>query len=328
MSDRFDPAERRKVLGCSEIAQALGFSPWGTAEEKRLEKVGRKLPEPESGPMRRGKDMEPLTRRLYMGKTGRVLHSMEQEHFDTKRPWLVCHVDALISREQVLRADFEPMPDGVSTDGIFEGKAPGSNMAKIMEENGMTPDYIHQMMGMLHVTGLAWGGYAFLDYDRYTVVTFDVLRDQGFIDLMLAALDDFWMHVQNDEPLEKAQLVDPADVPKIKGTLEVITDPEAVKIAQDFMECNEVYKDAEAFRNEAQAKLRALMDPFALAEIGGVLRVSNKVGEPKTVVDSDALWAFCMTSVPGFAEIAHKFQVVKPGTRTMRPTPVKQAGGR
>lgn len=328
MADRFDPAERRKVLGCSEIAQALGFSPWGTAEEKRLEKVGRKLPEPESGPMRRGKDMEPLTRRLYMGKTGRILHSMEEESHDPKRPWLVCHVDALISREEVLRPDFMPMPDGAAGDGIFEGKAPGSNMAKIMGENGLTPDYIHQGMGMLHVTGREWCGFAFLDYDAYDVVTFDVKRDAEFIGLMLAALDKFWWHVQNDEPLERPQLVDPASVPVIRGEKEIIDDPAIVAIAADFIECNEAYKDAEAFRKAAQDKLRAVMEPYALAEIGGILRVSNKPGDPKEVVDADALWAYCMTSVPKFTLIADKFKVIKPGVRTMRPTPVQRAGGR
>lgn len=325
---RFDPAERRKVLGCSEVAQALGFSPWGTAEEKRLEKLGRRMPPAESGPMRRGKDMEPLTRRLYMAKTGRILHSMEKEHVDWVRPWIVCHVDALISRDEVLRPDFMPMPSDVNTNGIFEGKAPGSNMAKVMEENGLTPDYIHQGMAMMHVTGLEWCGFAFLDYDNYDVVVFDVKRDQEFIDKMIVGLDKFWWHVQNDKPLEDVTLVDPADVPVIHGEKVIIDDPAIVEIAQDFIECNEVYKDAEAFRKAAQDKLRAAMEPYSLAEIGGILRVSNRLGEPKEVVDADALWAYCLTSVPGFREIAHKFKTTKPGVRTMRPTPVQRAGGR
>jgi len=323
---RFDPAERRKVLGCSEIAQALGYSPWGTAEELRLVKVGRRLPEPENAAMLRGKKMERITRELYFKKTGRVLHSMENEYRHADLAWLVCHVDALIQHEIVCAMPCPSIPWSVKNkSGIFEGKAPGSQMAKAMKENGLTNDYIHQMMGMLSVTGFQWGSYALYDHDEFDVVTFDVLRDGEFIGLMLEALVKFWWHVENDVTLDPAPLIDPASMPVIRGEKEFITDPALVELATQFIEADGYYQAAKKMREALVEQIRAVMQPYELAEIGGILRVSHKQGEPKQVIDSEALWAWCQTSVPGFAKVADKFVTMKPGSRTLRPTPIKGA---
>lgn len=322
--ERFDPAERRKVLGCSEIAQALGYSPWGTSEELRLVKVGRSLPEPENAAMRRGKKMERITRELYFQKTGRVLFDMEKEYKHSELPWLVCHVDALIQYNHESDLPCPSVPWSLTDkNGIFEGKAPGSQMAKAMKENGLTNDYIHQMMGMLAVTGLQWGSYALYDHDEFDVVTFDVQRDGEFIGLMLEAVTKFWWHVENDVTLDPAPLIDPASMPVVRGEKEFLTDPALVEIAAQFVEADGYYQETKKIREALVEQIRAAMQPYELAEIGGILRVSHKQGEPKQVIDADALWAWCQTSVPGFQKVADKFVTTKPGSRTLRPTPIK-----
>lgn len=316
---RFDPAERRKVLGASEVAQALGFSPWNTAEELRLEKLGRRAPDPENPAMRRGREMEQTTKALYTRDTGRSLVLAEKEFRDPDRPWLVCHVDSLIPWTD----DCPAFPECFNGDktGIYEGKAPGGRMAATMRENGMTPDYIHQVMASLHVANLGWASYCFLDYDAWDVTWFDVKRDQAFIDLMLTAVDNFWWHVQNDKPLGSAPAIPLDAVPIVAGEKQVLNDPELVALADEFLGVEEVYGQAKAMREAVIERMKNALLPYALCEIGGRLRVSYRPTAERRVIDADGLLEWCVNNIADFKQAM--FVEYKPGGRIFRPTPIK-----
>lgn len=86
------PARLAGRLGCSEIAVALGLSPFKTPYQLWLEKTGRLEPEVPSLAARLGVPMEPIIRSLYEERTGRKLRRDRRERIHPELP-LIGHLD-------------------------------------------------------------------------------------------------------------------------------------------------------------------------------------------------------------------------------------------
>ena len=326
MADTFSPAERRKYLGCSEVAAALNRSPY--PDENRVavweRKTGRRAHLAHRKIFDRGHRMEPLMLQLLEEDHGRIVDSKayQAEFVHPDLPWLKCHVDGIIPLWTPLPAfpTFAPLEG----EGILELKAPGDRMAERFKEEGLTPDYIVQGQAELAVTGKAWGCYGFLHYDAWELYAFDVARHQPFIDSMLAELEKFWWHVQNDQRPED-DLPEIGEIPEVKGDLLVVEDPFAIEAAEGYLQAQESKKVAETYMAEYRSLLEKAMGNHALARFGDVMRVSWNYQGPRHKINAEGLMAYAMAHIPGFDD-TEWLAPCKP-SRTFRATAMKKEGG-
>lgn len=190
-----DFSDRHTYLGASEVAAALGMSEWTSRYElfgyktRRLAREHKKI-------FDRGHDMEAVMVKLLRDDLGVEVIDEQREFVNPDLPWLVSHVDGIIPEYSPV-AEAESLP--ASGPGVLEMKAPGSSRVRHLQNNGLDADYIFQMQTNLRNSGLNWGRFAFLDYDRYELVCFDILRDDAMMDKALPHLVRFWNAVEADQ---------------------------------------------------------------------------------------------------------------------------------
>ena len=336
--------EYREHLGCSEIADIMGYgynSPldlWKKKTHKAPDTAHKRI-------FDRGHDMEPIMARMIREK-GRVLLAEQVQYRDPDRPWLIYHADGMFPKWSPLEDDDEPRKGA----GIWEAKAPGGNMAYEMSRKGMTPNYVCQGQGGMHVASAAlgqpilWGTYGYLDYDEYDVVAFDVGASPKFQAKILDAVDEFWGCVQTDTPPKGLEEIARVEPPVIKGELEVVEDEQLTEWALALTEVREQLAPLKDQEKSLVTALKKRLDPYALAEIPGIMKFSYKAGAEKVEYDGPGLVAYCqhvVDKINGMLASQHwldkygpeinavpfnpsHFITRKPGTRRFVPTAIKE----
>ena len=194
--------ERKKGIGGSDAAAALGESPWVSpyalwAEKSGLIETGKEATER----MEWGNLLEPVICQRFQTVHGR---RVERDPPNTIRihreiPWMRCSLDGT----QWARADEAHLPRGP---GVLQVKcADAMAVAKWKKESDdgkARPPLMYdiQLQHEIDVVGYEWGSLIVLAGGNTLLGPFDTLRNDRFIESHHAILADFWERVQTLTP--------------------------------------------------------------------------------------------------------------------------------
>lgn len=169
---------RRGGVGASDAPVVMGVSPWMDVEALWLEKTGRAGPRSSSWAMRRGQQLEPEARALYIRRTGIPVAPLCLEH--GARRWM--------------RGSF----DGLSGDGrvVLEVKCPGAADHDVARRGRVPAKYVPQLQHLLAVSGAAVCHY--WSYRDGAGELIEVAPDHAYIEGLVAREDEFWRAVLED----------------------------------------------------------------------------------------------------------------------------------
>lgn len=245
-------------IGCSELAAAVGVSPWKTPYALWMEKTGRAEPEYIDGRLqvRLGNDLEDLVAQYYAAETGRKVRR-PQSFF--QREMLIGHVDRRIVGER----------------RGLECKTSLSKWAKSWSDDadGIPEHYLVQVHGYLMLTG--WDAFdvavlrAGPEFRVYTIHPDPELHER-----LWDAARRFWDCVQSDTPPAPITINDcglrwPQDdglgIPADGETLARIADLRSIKdcIAREQAQAEALELEIKSRMADASALLDGFNRPVA-----------------------------------------------------------------
>lgn len=181
--------ERRKGIGGSDSAAALGLSEWREPFELYLEKIGEaELREP-TEQMLFGNLLEPIVREEYVRRTGNDVVFGQPAVVSEQYPWMRVNLDGMISPELIFEAKTARSDAGWGE--------PGSD--------DIPQDYILQNQHAMIVTGAVVVDVAVLiagsDFRIYRQEHNPMLAE-----LVIEGEREFWRHVETRTPPEPKTL--------------------------------------------------------------------------------------------------------------------------
>ena len=84
---------KKGKIGASQVAAALGISPFQTPANLAMELLGRIPPPEENEAMRIGNIMEPAIAQIYMDREEMIIHPWEATEVHPRLDWLIAHPD-------------------------------------------------------------------------------------------------------------------------------------------------------------------------------------------------------------------------------------------
>lgn len=277
---------RRKSIGASEVSAILGLSPFASPMSVYADKLGLSEPLDDSdGRLAWGLMMEPAIATAYKAQTGREVTfdpPYTRHHYGSPttgfEPNLSCTLDARTCRAPQILTVYP------SAWGPLELKTVDSTKWDEWE-SGPPLHYQVQLQAQMACIGATWGAIASSIGGR-PPVSFDIERDDAFIEVMLQAAADFWQLVEARTPPPP----DPSAATKRalsqlyrkhKPGLRVTLPPEAEIWYRMRAEAKVVIKEAEAQIAEAEAEIKASMGDAEFGEIPGCGEVSWRAQEQK-----------------------------------------------
>ncbi|MFV3335177.1 YqaJ viral recombinase family protein [Pseudomonas sp. NY15437] len=185
-------AVRKRGIGSSDAAAAVGLNPYKSQLELWLEKTGRDSALPkcdvndEESPTYWGNILESIVARHYTQRTGNRVRRINAvlQHPDTKLEWMLANID----REVIGAEDVQ----------ILECKTAGINGARLWKEG--VPVYVQlQVMHQLAVTGKQAADVAVLLGGQQLEIH-RIERDDELIHWLIELEKEFWGYVQRDTP--------------------------------------------------------------------------------------------------------------------------------
>lgn len=185
-------AVRKRGIGSSDAAAAVGLNPYKSQLELWLEKTGRdsSLPrsdaDDEESPTYWGNILESIVARHYTQRTGNRVRRINAvlQHPDTKLDWMLANIDREVT--------------GVEDVQILECKTAGINGARLWKEG--VPVYVQlQVMHQLAVTGKQAADVAVLLGGQQLEIH-RIERDDELIHWLIELEKEFWGYVQRDTP--------------------------------------------------------------------------------------------------------------------------------
>lgn len=181
-------AYRMKGIGGSDVAAICGLSPWKSAVQVYLEKVGLGVDTEENSAMRWGKLLEPVIAEQFSRETGL---GIRREAAILQHPvddWALANVDFILS---------DPRTEAP---GILEVKNTSAYLAKAWEDDDAPQHYTLQLQWYMYVTGLTWGYFAPLIGGNKLLTDKRMERDMELIEPVRKICADFWTLVQTRTP--------------------------------------------------------------------------------------------------------------------------------
>ena len=179
-------AVRKKGIGSSDAAAAVGLNPYKSQLELWLEKTGQdaELPKPdpndETSPMYWGTLLEPIVAAHYTKRTGNRVRRINAVLQHPRHAWMLANVD----REVIGASDVQ----------ILECKTAGMNGAKLWREG--VPEYVQlQVQHQLAVTGKQAADVAVLICGNELKV-YRIDRDEQAIHRLIELEAKFWSLVE------------------------------------------------------------------------------------------------------------------------------------
>lgn len=195
-------ANRKSGIGGSEVAAILGLSPWRTALDVYLDKVGDGTPQVEHKRMRRGSALEPLILAEFERRMGveidRLPYSPEPLR-SPLYPWMLANLDGRMGSDTIVEAKTSFSADGWGEDGSDE--VPPyyqTQAAHYMEVTGANVCFLPALFGL---DGLDWRP---VDQDDGSVIwtpqiaedadfrIYTIVRDDAFIADLIEVERAFW----------------------------------------------------------------------------------------------------------------------------------------
>lgn len=181
---------RRRGIGSSDAAAAVGLNPYKSQLELWLEKTGRgqSLPTPdpqeEDGPTYWGTLLEPIVAAHYTRRTGRRVRRINAVLQHPSQPWMLANIDREILGDDDVQ--------------ILECKTAGLNGARLWADG--VPEYVQlQVLHQLAVTGKQAADVAVLICGQELRIH-RIERDEAMIAQLIALEAAFWRLVTENVP--------------------------------------------------------------------------------------------------------------------------------
>ena len=188
---------RRKGIGSSDAAAAVGLNPYQSQLELWMHKTGKGDllpavdPDDETSPMYWGTLLEPIVAAHYTKRTGNKVRRVNAVLGHPQIPWMLANID----REVVGAPDVQ----------ILECKTAGINGAKLWKDG--VPEYIQlQVMHQLAVTGKQAADVAVLICGQELQIH-RIERDETMIAQLIALEEQFWELVtaEKEPPVDASE---------------------------------------------------------------------------------------------------------------------------
>lgn len=185
-------AVRKRGIGSSDAAAAVGLSPYKSQLELWMEKTGRDAglpkvdPHDEESPAYWGNILEPIVAAHYTKRSGNRVRRVNAvlQHPEPEFSWMLANID----REVIGADDVQ----------ILECKTAGINGARLWKEG--VPEYVQlQVMHQLAVTGKHAADVAVL-LGGQQVEIHRIERDDFLIARLMRLEQQFWQYVIDDTP--------------------------------------------------------------------------------------------------------------------------------
>ena len=311
--------ERQSGIGSSDMPAILGISPFRSAVDVYLEKIGERPASPVSPAMRVGLKLEPVIASEYEELTDNTLNRKETFFRHPDHDWFITHPDRFVlgGKEEFTR--------------LVELKSVGPYMAYQWGEEGTdeVPEYyIAELQHRLHIIhekfGIEYADIAAFFRGPAETKIYTVKYDLELGQLMLDKAMKFWFdHVLKKQP--PAMDGSPAATELLKRKfprseeIEITATP-AVEI--------EVVKLKEAYHNQAtlnrmvakfEQEIRFVMGTAGVLNVGDE-RITWKQDRPGQKVDYKALLNDLKVRDPGLCqELLSEYTKTKEGARRFLP---------
>ncbi|MDV7212872.1 YqaJ viral recombinase family nuclease [Azotobacter beijerinckii] len=185
-------AVRKRGIGSSDAAAAVGLNPYKSPLELWMEKTGRDGAQPkadphdEESPLYWGTILEPIVAAHYSRRSGNRVRRVNAvlQHPDPQLSWMLANLD-----REVL---------GAGEVQILECKTAGLNGARLWKEG--VPEYVQlQVMHQLAVTGKQAADVAVLLGGQQLEIH-RIERDERLIARLIRLEQQFWQYVVTDTP--------------------------------------------------------------------------------------------------------------------------------
>jgi putative phage-type endonuclease len=271
-------AYRTRGIGGSDVAAICGLSPFKSAVQVYLEKVGAAIDQEENSAMRWGKLLEPVIAEQFSRETGLAIRRMPAILQHPEQDWALANLDFLMDDPN------EAAP------GILEVKNTSAYLAKAWEEDEVPQHYILQLQWYLYVTGLKWGYFAPLIGGNRLLTNKRVSLDKELVEPMVKICSDFWQMVVLKTPPAPDGAPASTDLMKLlyphsqAGKIAVLPDElaEELKRLPLLQEELKAFTDAKEYEIDTiKNKVKAEMKDAEIAACGTEILATWKESERK-----------------------------------------------
>lgn len=294
---------RRRGIGSSDAAAAVGLNPYKSQLELWMEKTGRSEmlpkvdPNDETSPMYWGALLEPIVAAHYTKRTGNRVRRINAVLQHPSESWILANLD----REVIGAADVS----------LLECKCAGINGARLWKDG--VPEYVQlQVMHQLAVTGKHAADVAVLIGGQELRIH-RIERDEVLIQQLIELERRFWAYVEQDRQ-PPADGSDSADMalrclyPQDSGAV--------IDFSQDLV-LSGVFSDLLAIRAsiETQTQLEAQLKQRIQQHMGDATRALFETGEVSWKRSKDACVLDVARLLKDKPELLQQYPLVKPGSR-------------
>lgn len=323
--------ERAAGIGGSDIAAALGLSPWKTPLDLFMEKTGQREPDDISGnaAVEWGNRLEDVVAEKFSDDTGLRVRRKNGLIVDGERPFMLANIDRAIPGKPLglrcglecktanpFAAKHESWGDGA----VFEGR--GDDL-QIVADNDQVPDhYLLQCVWYMAITGSDLWFLSVLiggsDFRTYTI-----RRDPDLERSVIRRAERFWtQHVIARVPPAPTSLADLETIYAQDNGAAVDATPEVIETWFRVKELQQQQKTIELELDGAKVggtsigglknKLRMAIGEHAELLLGseGKPLATWKTTKPRKVFDLDAF-------KKDHPKLHREYLVEKPGTRPL-----------
>ena len=302
---------RKRGIGSSDAAAAVGLNPYQSQLALWLQKTGRDTA-PASGPldtsasdciqedlspMYWGSLLEPIVAAHYTRRTGNRVRRINAVLQHPEHPWMLANID----REVMGAADVQ----------LLECKTAGIQGARLWRDG--VPEYVQlQVQHQLAVTGKQAADVAVL-LGGQELQVFRIERDDELIGKLIALEREFWGYVERDQQ-PPADGSDSAD-----AALRALypRDSGAILNLKDDLVMNAVFSDLLAVREvlEVNTALEAQLKQAIQQRMGNASLVVFESGEVSFKRSKDGTTLDAARLRLDKPEIAQAYTLPKPGSR-------------
>ena len=266
---------RKRGIGGSDAAAALGMSPWKTQLELYLEKRGELMaPDIDSEAMLWGRVLEPVIRQQYAERTGRTVRVPDVILCHPEHSFMLANLDGITDDGRVLEIKTARTATGWGDPGTDE----------------IPVQYMLQVQHYMAVTGCVIADVAVLisgsDFRLY-----EVPANSEIHELMITGEADFWDRVQRGKAPEPVSLADmQAMFPVSRETTVEASDSVAGQVAE-LVRIRQQIKELEASEEQSRALVMQAMGNAEALIYDGETLATWKSGKGVSRFDSKAFQA-------------------------------------
>lgn len=296
---------RKRGIGSSDAAAAVGINPYQSQLELWMIKTGRDagLPKPDvddpSSPVYWGHVLEPIVAEQYSRQTGRKVRRVNAvlQHPDPDKHWMLANLDySVVANDDVQ---------------ILECKTAGEFGSRLWKDG--VPDYIQcQVQHQLAVTGKQAADVCVLLCGQELKI-FRIERNEDLIDALTVLEGQFWSYVESDTPpptdgSESADRALRQLYPKDQG--ETLDLTQSRDLSESFDQLLSVRSDLDSLK-ATEAQLRQRIQ----SQMGEASRAAFPSGTVSWKRSKDTVVLDVKQLLKDQPELLNQYPLTKPGSR-------------